>query len=58
MEFGKPTEENREMMRKVFRNADSHDQMEEMAFLYIMDFAFDRGDIVHALSDIRHEKGW
>ena len=50
--------EKYDRMVKVFDHADTKDELERMAMLYIMDMSFPRGDIALAVKATESERGW
>ena len=50
--------EKYDQMVTLLSNAQSKEELEGMAVLYIMDMNFPRPDICLALKAIEHEKGW
>lgn len=55
MNFGDPSEEHRRMMTAVFRNAETVEEMEQFAVLYILDERFSREDIAQVMGEMTRE---
>ena len=49
---------NFDTMMKMFSNADSKDELSEMAMLFILDISYERADIALAIHDIEINRGW
>ena len=45
-------------MVKLFSNAETKEDLERMAVLYIVDMSYPRVDIALALKAVEREKGW